>query len=1674
MKKILSTFVMCVILGVGSVCAQTYEATLNVTINAAYRSTPTATDGEIISQVCTYEEVNGDLQKNCASSKSGITYVVSMDKPANNGLLAGDKKNAYKQQTQMLTGSIHLSSNYLGENNKYVFSHWEVTDNLTGVEVTFNASNSESQCSYSIEVQQQVLFNISSDYKWLSAAYAYTVSSKGTVAANITFTAVWVQPQVTGVDADYTLEKITDPSETRTQNIKFTLKDAIAKNNFKCIPEGDGFSLNATDWSVQYPTSYTATALYTPTGIHGTHTGSITLHSNHPSTDATSAKSTLKVEEDYTPEFVVPATYVVSTQVQPTYVGAYTQLTETDIVPTNLNYAARTMLMDGAELKNGCVWNVNLRENTSGFFSLEESGETQVVRFTPTGTVNATTPYTATLDITCTYYDAIGKDIVVTKSIVLSAYAKNDDNARLEIESGSTYDMHFDVIYGTPQKKSASYVAINLSEEPTEVWTSSTNQITYVNNGSLITVSVSNTIALGGHTAKLSYTSGEKNIELNVSADVQLATPVLSAYGGLSQVTLVWTPVYGADEYVIESGGMIIAKIPAPADSYVIENMTNGTSVTYTVTAVYLDDQQYNKISNEATATPNLPSTITAGDIPFLGIYTGTEKTGTRPYYKNGKRLVDLSAAFKDGKALFDQLFIFGLTTGVDGSVTINPPTATTNSDAVTPCYIYKKSESGDNYILSKTIDNVNVATKPEEFNIKASGQKVYMTGYAPYASCGSTWNENAVFYFIGDGEDVEVYLDNLQLYARPKAVNGNKAGTNSYTITNVNEALDVASLPEFEIVWDGWIPQKVNVYAQGSGSAFSFQAKSNNFSPKIHLNGENVLESAEGMYIFVNVNMGIEFKTDVPVVQKSAPIQILHDKTTAQQKNRTVLSIDDKWGNERTNGALDLADGVTVRNAPTIDLGNENTELHIDGGQITLSNSFPSSGDGKYTVSFAISYRKYSIKNGLANMYGLGSDQPEGKVRFNDGTINCKPLKDEYFKNNENARELYHNLTSMKCPLDTKIDGGTFNVDVLACGTTTSKGSSPKNTKGDPLCMITLPIESINTFNGTAILRDDWMDMALANGANTNQLSYYGIASMEPEITTDEGGTPIRVVNLMLPSDQICFVDVQTTPWVMCYPQLNISALGKTEELGGEVPVPFSRSVDGEGLTTIKKTSKLFYGEIDPLYMISSIDSYDAPGDMTVGLRNDGLPETVTNGEDYVVYDKIYMMLPVVADQWRMFVPPFNVSNVYVIESYPETKLIEDFGSETTDKKGNVIKKIIEADKIKSARITQAHRTLDLFYHWVFDVDVNKSTSDFWSNDKKYRPIGTYNSYGGFVKNWMDMYDTSYRPIIDQLYHYTSDPSAEYPEGKFWWDANFYLYKATSNVVAFEDNKLQMDWEEVPIVSKARNLAGNHNVIMERGGIYVWSFPSTIENSEMQDYTKKWDYWTGKYILLEGYPTEDFDTDGDGKNDDKGQLIAGANALNSNVLVNYETTDPAFSNTAEMRGNYTFAKGSLDAVQNPFVLNNYYRGTSLDPDQTETLGWSGLLDPESAHNVYVNADGFSVDLTPGQGFILPNFTSTYNQRPRSINVKTGVVTYFDDDNTTTSIPTIAGNNQMFVYNIAGGVGIVPVVAQQVSIYNAAGQLVTSEYLTDEVHISLPTGIYLIAGAQDQFKAVVK
>ena len=1117
--------------------------------------------------------------------------------------------------------------------------------------------------------------------------------------------------------------------------------------------------------------------------------------------------------------------------------------------------------------------------------------------------------------------------------------------------------------------------------------------------------------------------------------------------------------------------------------------------------AIYDDDdnkldEATIKIVELTTEDGEAPPVIVDGIADKTGLYTGTDHTGT-VHPKNGtfpyksKRVVDVSAAFVNGTPQFDKLYIFGLTTNDNAQIAtsgdvqysvINTTTPTVSSNAVTPCYIYEKNNGA--YILTKTIDNVNVATKPSDFTINASGQKIYFTGYAPYVSCGSTWEENGVFHMIGDASALDLYLDNLQVYARPKAVNGNTVIEKKFEL-EISNALSLLSDPDLNANLSGDI--SATIFVQGGGSMFCFQSTHNGssaFRPSIHVRGENLLESTQGAIVTIQSSLMDELADGKSATQHSSPIQIVLKEKKIAENTKTNLTIDDKWpsqgGTTRTNGILNLAN-ASARPAPTIDLGNSHTVLKVDGGQLLLSNAYNNSGD--YTVSYAISYRMKSMMSGMGRIFGVGDDQPLGTVKFTDGSISCKPLSEANFASAQ-GQALYHNRFSMKCPQNTTIDGGTFNCEVLACSTTKSKGSSPKDSKGNWVCMRDIDVEELET-NGTAIMPSNWKDIAISLGAKSiikNNDYVYGIESLTPSIVT-EGDNTIMTVHLMLPNDDPCFQEIINTSWAMCLPKLQVTAMGETVEFGGAIDVLYGATADHEqGLNKVDMTHRFMYAEMDQ-FLQNSIASYQAPSgtEINIELVEDnseyggapGDPRVVLNEAKYAIYDKIYMLMPVVANQWKIFTAPFDISNVYVIESYPEDKLIEDFGTETTDKKGNTVKKILGADKILQARYAQSHRMIDLLYQWLWSADMLKQDYDFWP--------ATGTTPTGFLKIWMEMYaekdadgkiiSNLKKPKVEQLYHYTS-ADVTYPDGKQWWDANFYLYEVDGESWDVTYEGMDAKWKEVTTISKKRDTSGKKQniVIMQKGHTYSISFPSTIVNSEKHDYVKNWDYWdywTGKYILLEGYANEMVDSDENGEADSKGQVISGMyydwndEELTSSFLEEYYE-----SGSAVIRGNATFSQ--VDATYgNTFVLNSGEYATDGKP----IVGYE--------HNVFVSIDE-STDLDaylyPGQSVVLANDPESSSAMPArrlvAIDPITGNLTY--RDNVTTSLPTIGGNNQMFVYNIAGGVGIVPVVEQQVSIYNAAGQLVTSEYLTDEVHISLPTGIYLIAGAQDQFKAVVK
>jgi hypothetical protein len=260
---------------------------------------------------------------------------------------------------------------------------------------------------------------------------------------------------------------------------------------------------------------------------------------------------------------------------------------------------------------------------------------------------------------------------------------------------------------------------------------------------------------------------------------------------------------------------------------------------------------------------------------------------------------------------------------------------------------------------------------------------------------------------------------------------------------------------------------------------------------------------------------------------------------------------------------------------------------------------------------------------------------------------------------------------------------------------------------------------------------------------------------------------------------------------------------------------------------------------------------------------------------------------------------------------------------------------------------------------------------------------------------------------------------------------AHYYLYKTGLTTLEWDINEndedyLKIDWELAPDAAK------NDGIVMNKGQVYAMQFPYCPGCND----GTKWDYWTGKILVLEG---------------DGPQTIEGKNY--HETIRTIETA----SGKAAVLGNSTLA------TMTPSVY-----GYHLEQKNGS----------QKFYGPYGEEDTELISIEPTSGFVMVNSTlKAMPGRKASIDMMTGDVTYEPGDgseNTVTGTPTISGEREMLVYTLAGGLGVVPVVSQQVSIYNASGQLVVSQYLTDEMQFALPAGIYLVRGEKDQVKVMVK
>ena len=1024
-----------------------------------------------------------------------------------------------------------------------------------------------------------------------------------------------------------------------------------------------------------------------------------------------------------------------------------------------------------------------------------------------------------------------------------------------------------------------------------------------------------------------------------------------------------------------------------------------------------------------------------------------------------------------DDKPLFDVLYIFGATTNSDGTVEtytsyyenvagdtlkvsgtypkISEPNANAGSNAVTPLYIYNKN--GDQYELSKTIDNTNVSD--QLIQISANGQKVYFSGHCPALSTGYKKDENggAIFVSGGAGAKIDLYFEDCVVRSRTHSQNGNSIATKEDEAYGSNKE-----------------------YPNSTGSTLVFQCtaknnSSNYFTPIVHFMGENRLRSTTGKPMFYGVNVSFGDKElGKNITRSCSPVEILVNS----DKSYTNLTFDDIWlssatgDTERTNGYFRFTKS-SAANCPSVDLGNANTILNFAGGRIELQNSIP--GSDKYANTLAVSYRRYSYLT--TKCYGIGSDRDGGTINFLDGTVSASMMSTKgatgekkewyiYTEEDSNGNTFTYGLdtivnsdgtiayytNTLRVPKNTYIKGGSHNVPIRTCvdtnddqyGAATSPGGTP--TDGDPNPQkvgrldVVIPDSNIDE---KGFAKFDFPE-DMGNPTTKQTLSeyyqekgwYYGLNSMAP----DKNG----YIHLWLPLEWLGRIEKETQKvqnWVECLTPIEVNVPTSSGGLLEKQTIGGDKNVD-----TQKNNLNLMYCVIDQTMRdLMAEKNFTMPvknpitqkyEDRSIESIGNDLQSEITNVEDYAFSNKLYYVTTTEADVWKTFASPFDVKKIYVVNTYPDSIYSESVErgqmTRTAALKAQAQQNANFAGFIGVGIIMDWYGgTLDSytreFLNWAYGQDTTPI-----NNKPAIYPKTTNQKIVNGVK--VDYYPTYYSSAKGYTTNYRGMQRITNFRGNNY-DANFYLYHSKNKTWTYDGKKFATDWElVVPQVD---------SILLHAGEIYAMQFPYCpgCDDPENRDY---WDYWTGKLIIMEG---------------DGPQTIKGSNAQ-ADQFTAYDV-----DNSASLRGNATFAKmqvpnysGATGYLNNAFFHTS---GTSKFTPSTDAV--TGNIEPTSV-------------------FLLANPGTRLQIAPRkvaSIAVETGVVTY-GNETATTGVPTVSGGRTLIVNSVDGGLVVIPVVPQQVGIYGSAGQLVASGYMTGETAFSLPAGIYMVRGEQETAKVVVR
>ena len=1034
----------------------------------------------------------------------------------------------------------------------------------------------------------------------------------------------------------------------------------------------------------------------------------------------------------------------------------------------------------------------------------------------------------------------------------------------------------------------------------------------------------------------------------------------------------------------------------------------------------------------------------------FSGIYAIDGNDGTK------HRKVNLSNTYDAaGNALFDILVIYGETTTTDGTKIITTPNGILGSNAKTPVFIYYREDNAYKFAMME--ENANAANKVlPSFGVEENKTlRVYITGFAPYASTGYTKEDEGVWYFQGvNGAKLDIYLDDCYIYSRNKTPEGRP----------FNGRYDGQAFSEN--------------YVRGSGGVLVFENKDNDksgsFDVTIHTINNNMFKSNYGCFF--------ELMKGMRAFQVSSPIQVHLAGESHKANSVTAITFDDKWPTDatdytkfkRTNGRLSLQ--KQHNNAPSIDLGNANTTVNFRGGQVELQNAAVVSNN--YKTTLAISFRS-GLMAGFPMAYGIGTDDVGGTVNFYDGTTTVIPMdvdviyKDYYLLDVDSegnaitkgdGDNITYQTSCLRCPTHTYVYGGSHCM-MRACVDVTSKGGAPSR-GGELLGIYKYPKIKATVEAGQTAPRGGFGDPDIVGLVVPDDVpAGYNVESVTPNNNGTINDPNDDYLNFWFTTEEESSVkpeeDKKINFWKACMTEISAKYMTYGGTVGGNTKILPDEDVKNLLYCQIDKNiHDVIYagtGTGDDRVFTYQAPVKDPTGQLTtpylmvppteVGEEWQNYIETVPTdydpnspstssdtGEDYKVTDKVYYVVPAQADVWMTFTAPFDVQKLWIVETYDENKLAET--SPKDDGEGGLL------SERRSILLEQAKHNADFAAFFAVAIAL--------SRDLTFEQI--YNDYIGWGKH-VDGHtsgDYTKRGMIE-LEHYNGKDN--------FFTANYYLYKNEGDWELDEEKEMYTpQWKAVGNVAEGKTL-------MEQGETYSILLPYCTGCDVMTDgegkvildgnglpvFTERtyWDYWTGKFLIFESTLKSASDP----------HVIKGSKYHKEL----FELAIGATPDRAMLTGNSTFALMDTKnfSEQDPYIWT-----------YSDEVGREDFINA-TEENVETGTIEYQT-IEPTVSFLITEAQSPQGMPARGI-TRDGRIIYGGDNsngnqNGTSGghIPTVGGGNDLFVTSIAGGINVAVAVPQNVRVLSSTGAVIYSGYIQTAVDIKLPTnGIYIVSGENE-------